>query len=262
MDVRAMTELMRAVIVDDEQPARDRIRGLLALEPDIELSGEFGDPLAAARALEDDPPDILFLDIQMPRLDGIRLLRDMQQVSEMHVVFVTAFEQHALTAFELDAADYLLKPFDPDRFSAAVERVRTRVRLSRTAAQQVAAGAPSQQKTLPGTGLEHIAVRAGDEIVLLRPAEIDWIEALGNYIRLHAGNASFLLRVTMRDIEERLDQSKFVRIHRSTIVNVDRIRRLRPLHHGEYEIVLSDGRTLTMSRGFKEKLRERWGSWL
>jgi two-component system LytT family response regulator len=258
-----MSELMRVVIVDDEAPARDRIRHLLAAEPDIEVVADYGDAVQAARAIERDPPDLLFLDVQMPQLDGVQLLRHLQSRAGMHVIFVTAYAEHAVAAFDLSAADYLLKPFDPDRFAAAVERVRALVKQARAADENVAArdilrGAAAARTSYP----DHIPVRAGNDILLIRTDSIDWIEAMGNYARLHVGTATHMLRESMQKLELALDPARFARVHRSTIVNVDRIRRMRPMYHGEFEIVLSDGTTVMMSRSYKDRMRERWGSWL
>jgi two-component system LytT family response regulator len=252
-----------AVIVDDEKPARDRIRALLGAETDIAIVGEYGDSVQAAHAVHREPPDLLFLDIQMPQMDGLALLRDMQARSGMHVIFVTAFAEHALTAFDLAASDYLLKPFDPDRFAEAVDRVRAAIRQERAAVDNIAAreiihGAAAMRPAYP----DHIPVRSGQDVVLIRTDAIDWIEAMGNYARIHVGAATHMLRESMHKLEASLDPSKFARVHRSTIVNVDRIRRMRPMYHGEFEIVLADGTTVMMSRSYKDRMRERWGNWL
>ena len=251
------------VIVDDEKPARDRIKSLLEYEGDVDIAAEYGDAIHAANALQRDPPDLLFLDIQMPQLDGLRLLREIQSRNGMHVIFITAFAEHALTAFELAATDYLLKPFDPDRFAAAVERVRQAMKQERDAIQNVAArevlrGVAAGRTTYP----DHIPVRAGNDILLIRTDSIDWIEAMGNYARLHVGTSTHMLRESMHKLETVLDPVKFARVHRSTIVNVDRIRRMRPMYHGEFEIVLADNTVVMMSRSYKDRMRERWGSWL
>jgi two-component system, LytTR family, response regulator len=250
-----------AMIVDDEKPARDRIRHLLAQELDIEVIADYGDAIAAAHAIEREPPDLLFLDVQMPELDGIRLLRRVQKTSGMHVIFVTAYEQYALTAFELDAADYLLKPFDPDRFAAAVDRVRILISQARDAADN-GAGAGARTAGAARAHPDYIPVRSGQDIVLVRTESIDWIEAMGNYARLHVGRQTHMLRESMQKLEVLLDPARFARVHRSTIVNIERIARMRPMYHGDYEIVLTDGTKVMMSRGYKDRLRERWGKWL
>jgi two-component system LytT family response regulator len=256
---------IRVIIVDDEKPARDRIRHLLAHEMDVEIVAEYGDALQAANALNREPPDLLFLDVQMPELDGVQLLRDMRARSGMHVIFVTAYAEHALSAFDLDAADYLLKPFDPDRFAEAVDRVRALLRQARVADEQIAArdvlrgiGANGARPQYP----DHIPVRAGHDIVLVKTESVDWIEAMGNYARLHVGTTTHMLRESMQKLETVLDPARFVRVHRSTIVNVDRIQKMRPMYHGEFEIVLTTGATVMMSRSYKDRLRERWGHWL
>lgn len=253
---------IRAMIVDDEVPARERIRALLADENDVEIMGVYGDALQAAAAIDRDPPDLLFLDIQMPKLDGLQLLAGARDHIGMHVVFVTAFEKHALTAFELDAADYLLKPFDPDRFKTSVERVRVLVHTEREAVEATTVRSVPQQSAPPRRYPAHFAVRERDNVVLVPTADIDWVQAMGNYVRLHVGTVSYVMRQSMQNLEVQLDPERFVRVHRSTILNVNSIDRMRPMYHGEYEITLKTGSVVMMSRKCKEKLRGHWGPWL
>jgi two-component system LytT family response regulator len=197
----------------------------------------------------------------MPQLDGMRLLRKLNR-SGMLVVFVTAYEQYALSAFELNAADYLLKPFDPDRFAAAVDRVRQMISQSRQAEENARGPGAAQPADIRPPRPDYIPVRSGPDIILVRTGSIDWIEAKGNYVRLHVGKQTHMLRESMQNFEVLLDPAVFARVHRSTIVNVERIDRMRPMYHGEFEIVLKDGTVVLMSRSYQDRMRERWGRWI
>lgn len=238
--------MIRAVIVDDEAPARDRIRHLLELERDVDVVGEAANGSDACETVRELRPDVLFLDVQMPDVDGLELLVELGDRVPEFVIFVTAYDQYALKAFEHAAVDYLLKPFDPDRFAEAVSRVR-------------GALAARAQATAQPNYISRIAVRSGERVLLLKAADIDWVEAQGNYVVLHSAGARYILRDRISAIEARLDPAAFVRIHRSTVVNVDRIRDLHPLFHGEYTVVLTDGTRLTLSRRYRDRLQDRWG---
>ena len=249
---------IRALIVDDEPLARERIRTLLASEPDVDVIAEAADGLEAVDAIREHRPDLVFLDVHMPNLDGFEVI---EQIGTDHmplVIFVTAYDQHALRAFEVQALDYLLKPFDAERFHGTLERARRQIEslesgdLSRrllTLVRSLKGDRPART--------DRLVVKSGGRLFFLRADEIDWIEAAGNYVRLHVGTDAHLLRETMNSIEARLNPEIFFRIHRSHIVNIERIKELQPWFNGEYVVILRDGTKLTLSRGYREKVQER-----
>lgn len=271
---------LRVVIVDDEAPARARLRALLAREPDIAIAGECSDGPSAIEAVRASKPDLVFLDVQMPEMDGFQVLRELG-ADPPGVVFVTAYDRYALRAFDAAAVDYLLKPFTNARFRDALDRARQAIsaRHDRTlrrrleallAETRTGAAAPppgggqstthaAQHVPEPGSepaGLgRRIAVRGDDRIQFIEPGEIDWIEGAGNYVRLHAGGRQHLVRETLKAMARRLDPDRFLRIHNSHIVNLDRVRELRPWGHGEYIVVLQDGTRLASSRSYSADLR-------
>jgi two-component system, LytTR family, response regulator len=251
---------VRILIVDDEPLARERIRGLLSAEPDAPHVEECGNGEDAAAAILARPPDLVFLDVQMPGLDGFEVLERLAPAPLPLVVFVTAYEQHALRAFEVHAVDYLLKPFDADRFATALGRARARLagngRDEMTRAVQALLDGARESRPARS---EVLSVRVGERIVPVRLDEIDWIEAEGNYVRLHRGRASHLLRETMASLEESLDARRFRRIHRSAIVNVDRIAELLPWFGKDFKVKLKDGTELTLSRSYVDRLAEFLG---
>jgi two-component system, LytTR family, response regulator len=230
---------VRALIVDDEPLARDRIRDLLASDAEVEVAGECGDGVAAVEAIRALGPDLVFLDVQMPERGGFDVVAEIGTDRMPVVVFVTAYDDYALKAFEAHALDYILKPFDEARFRGALARAKAHVRAARGTRPRF---------------LTRLMVKSGDRFVFVKDDEIDWIEADGNYVRLHATGGEHLLRETIRGLEARLDPERFLRIHRSTIVNLDRVREIHPLFHGEYRVVLSDGTKLTLSRGYRDRL--------
>ena len=251
-------EKIRALIVDDEPLAREGIRMRLKQAPDIEVIGECGNGREAVTSIRRDLPDLVFLDIQMPRLDGFGVIEAIGVKQMPQVIFVTAYDEHALRAFEVSALDYLLKPVDGARFFEALERARNRLRGHNLEAlserlQQMMAELKAERKYL-----ERLSIKSGKagRIVFLAIDEIDWIEAADNYVQVHAGRASHLLHATLSSLERKLDPAKFLRIHRSTIINLGRIKELHPLFHGEYQLVLKDGTQLTSGRGYRENLQK------
>jgi two-component system, LytTR family, response regulator len=253
---------LRALIVDDEPLARERIRTLLADETDIEIAGECADGREAVAAISAEAPDLLFLDVQMPELGGFEVLEAVGIDRVPAVIFVTAYDRHALRAFDVHALDYLLKPFDRERFHAALTRARGELARGPRAAR--AAIEPRllallEEMEAGKNRLERLVIKSGGRVFFLRVAEIDWIEAAGNYARLHVGRESHLLRETMKTLEARLDPGGFVRVHRSAIVNIDRIQELQPSFHGEYVITLIGSHRLTSSRGYSERLHDLLG---
>jgi two-component system, LytTR family, response regulator len=247
---------MRVLIVDDEPLACERIRTLLASESGIELAGECHDGVAAVRAIRELRPDVVFLDVQMPEMNGFQVLEQFEIAALPVVIFVTAFDHYAIKAFEVCALDYLLKPFDRDRFSKALTRVRTELERRSTSDFSVRLRAVLedwQQHRKPY--LERLVIRSGGRVLFLRVDELDWVEAAGNYVRLHVGQEEYLHRETMSRLEAVLDPARFARIHRSSIVNVDQVKELHPLFRGDYIVILRDGRRLTLSKAYRDRLR-------
>lgn len=247
---------MRAMIVDDEPLARQRLRELLAELPDVEVVAECEDGHQAVEAIEGDVPDLLFLDISMPGLNGFEVLQAVDSGRQPQVIFTTAYDEHALRAFEAHAVDYLLKPIDPQRLQSAVERAGLLMRDPAPATQAsiaeiIAAAGLSFTKGFT----KRIAVRRGDRMMVVPTKEVDWIEASGNYVRLHVGDRSDAIRATMNSLESELDPAQFARIHRQTIVNVDRIVEVSAGFGGDYFVVLRSGLKLVMQRSYLEHLR-------
>jgi two-component system, LytTR family, response regulator len=246
---------LRAVVVDDEPLARERIRTLLAGDQAFELVAECGDGAAALEAITIHSPDLLFLDVQMPEMDGFAVLQSLPTESLPAIVFVTAYDEYAFKAFEVNAVDYLLKPLEPERFQAALQRVRERLDRRGTAEAEPELRALLAQLRSERPAPVRIVVREGERLFFVRAEEVDWIDAQGNYARLHAKGKTHLVRETMKSLEARLDPTTFVRIHRSVIVNVDRIGSLEPYFHGEYVVTMKDGTKFTSSRSHSERLR-------
>ena len=250
-------ETIRVLVVDDEPLARERVRRLLEKEPDVQIVGECADGLAAVEAIERDRPDLVFLDVQMPELDGFAVLENVAPERLPFVVFVTAFDEYAVKAFDVHALDYVLKPFDGDRFREALERARREIaRTSEGAGLEGRLLALLQDLEGRKQQMDRIVIKSGGRVSFLRTEEVDWIEAAGNYVELHVGKESHLLRETMNKLESRLDAKRFLRIHRRIIVNVDRIRQLEGVTHGEYVVVLKDGTRLSSSRGYRDGLQK------
>jgi len=249
---------IRTLIVDDEPLARERIRQLLHKEPDIEILGECADGRDAVAAIDKYKPDLVFLDVQMPELDGFGVLDQLERRVMPAIVFVTAYDQFALRAFEVHALDYLLKPFDSGRFKKALERARERIQrlpaddLSRRISELLADLKPAPKQN-------RLAIKSGGKVLVLKIDDIDWVEAADNYVNLHIGNESHLHRETMAALEARFPAEKFMRISRSTMVNIERIKELQPMFHGEYSVILRNGTRLTLSRGYREKLNQLLG---
>ena len=247
---------IRTLIVDDEPLARERLRALLSAEPDIEIIGECGDGPEAVESIRRDAPDLVFLDVQIPEIDGFGVIERVGLENAPVVVFVTAYDQYALEAFDVHAVDYLLKPFDETRFAKALGRARSAVQAQRSGEVSERLLALLRGLRAAPTGrTERLVVKSAGRLFFLRTEEIDWIESSGNYVCLHVGSETHLLRETMSSLEARLDPATFIRIHRTAIVNVDRIKELQPLFHGEYEVVLRGGARLTLSRSYRDRLQ-------
>jgi two-component system LytT family response regulator len=243
---------LRALIVDDEAVARRRLRRLLQREADIRVVAEAADGRAAVQAIRDQSPDVVFLDVQMPELDGFGVVAELGSRAPA-IVFVTAYDEYALRAFEVHALDYLLKPFTPERFADTVARLRARHAGSDPAGPARLAALVEHLAARPHY-LSRVPARVGGRIRVLDMREIDCIIAAGNYVRLMAAGREHLLRETMDGLLGELDPEQFVRIHRSAIVRIDRVRELTPLPSGDYSVVLRDGTTLTLSRTYRDRV--------
>ena len=250
---------IRVLLSDDEALARERLRSLLQDEPDLEIVAECGDGNSAIALIKKEKPDLVFLDVQMPEVDGFGVVSALQRDHLPLTVFVTAYDRYAMKAFEVHALDYLLKPVGKERLSEALEHARKQLtHPSETMFQRrvldMLADLEARQKSP-----ERIVIKSDGEIVCLKPQEIDWAESAGNYVCLHVGAATHILRETITALETRLGR-QFLRVHRSTLVNVDRIKTLRPSLYGDYAILLRDGTKLTLSRGFRETVLRRLGT--
>jgi two-component system LytT family response regulator len=249
--------MLQVLIVDDEKLSRRRLRRLLARDTSLELVAECPTAEDALRCLDQHPIDIVFLDIQMPGMDGFTLLESVGSRRTWCAIFVTAHDNFALRAFDVQAFDYLLKPYDDARLSEAVRRAKVHL-MNSVSSQPHSLPVPVNPSIPPMTYYrDRLAVRVGDGLVLLRTEQIDWIEAADNYVNLHCGGETHTIRETMNSLQKTLDPRKFLRIHRSTIVNMDRVKALQPWFRGDYRVVLSTGATLILSRGYRKNLEDR-----
>ena len=248
---------IRVAIADDEPLARERVRSMLEGRDRYTIVAECHDGLEAVAALAQEDIDLLFLDVQMPGLDGFQILESAGKTRLPIIVFVTAFNDYALRAFNVSALDYLLKPFDRERFEQTLTRVEERLATRRQTeiSAELREFLHTLSTTTPPSHVSRFPVRANGEIYFVRVDDVDWIDAEGNYVALHAAGRRHLVRDTIKSLEGRLDPAKFVRVHRSAIINVDRLRKLQPYFHGEYVITLQDGTTLTSSRTYSDRLR-------
>jgi two-component system, LytTR family, response regulator len=235
---------IRVLVVDDEPLGRANVLHLLRADPQIELLGECDSAVAALEAIRTRKPDLVFLDVRMPEYDGFDMLEMLGADVPAAVIFVTAYDQYAIKAFDTGALDYLLKPFNNTRFARAVERAKERV---------------AQRRQVPAR-IDRFTIKCGGQVLFLPIDEIDWIEAADYYASLHAGPKTHLIRRSMNDLESDLDPLRFCRIHRSTIVNLDRVRALRFDSDAEYEVVLADGTALRLSRKYRKDLQSRLGN--
>jgi two-component system LytT family response regulator len=251
-----MAMTIRVIIVDDEPPARARVRRLLLDHPDIEIITECGDGASAVQMIESQAPDLVLLDIQMPELDGFDVLQALEMPRLPAIIFVTAFDQYAIRAFRVHALDYVLKPVEPDRLGEALAHARARLTEQRSAANTDLSSL-LQDLTKDRPYLSRVPVRADGRVKVIALA--DWLSAADNYVALHVGSREFLVRDAIARIETRLDPQQFVRIHRSTIVRIDRVTELIPDLHGDFQVRLKDGTMLAMSRTFRSHFEERLG---
>jgi two-component system LytT family response regulator len=249
-------DMLRAVILDDERLARARVKRLLRADTEISVVGEFASGREFLGAFSKLRPDLLFLDVQMPGLDGFETLAALPSNELPAVVFVTAFDQYAVKAFETYAVDYLLKPYDTKRFEKAVARAKEVIRRDRLCRANTNVLELIRSLAPPPRYLERLTVRQGESVTFIKVEQVDWIEAEGNYVRVHFGGQSRLIREPIGNLEKQLDPKRFPRIHRSAIVNFDRIAEISPLFHGECRLVLCDGTELTLSRTYRDRFPE------
>jgi two-component system LytT family response regulator len=250
---------IQTLIVDDEPLARDRLQKLLDAEPDVAVLGQCTNGKEAVKVIREKSPDLVFLDVQMPELDGFGVLAELQNEEVPVIIFVTAHDKFALKAFEVHAVDFLLKPFDRERFQTALKRAKERIKQKRPGELDQRLAALIAEIKPEAAALERMAVKTSGRVLFIKTNDIDWIEAADNYVNLHVGNESHLHRETLTALAERLPSKKFMRISRSTIVNVDRIKELQPLFHGEYAVILRNGTTLTLSRSYRDVLDQLIG---
>ncbi|HEY9402869.1 MAG TPA: LytTR family transcriptional regulator DNA-binding domain-containing protein [Pyrinomonadaceae bacterium] len=270
-----MNRKIRALVVDDETLAREALLVMLGDDPDIEVIGECRNGREAVTVIREQSPDVVFLDIQMPEMDGFQVIEEVGAERMPLTVFVTAYDKHALRAFEAHALDYLLKPFDHDRFNAALQRAKTFVRQQKLGEISESLFAMLQDMKLKTGGesstdadhrkperaaqkepIDRVVIKSGGRIYFLKIEEIDWVEGAGDNLSLHSGSQTHLIRETMGNFHAKLDSQKFLRIHRSTIVNIERIKDIRPLFKGEYVITLTSGKRLKASRGYRRELQQ------
>ena len=255
-------EPIRALIVDDETPARQRLTDLLQKDPEVRAILEAENGQAAVQVIRKEQPNLLFLDVQMPELDGLGVIEALGPREVPLTIFVTAYDQHAIRAFEANALDYLLKPFSDERFEAALARAKSRLddrnfrEFGQRMLQMVSKLPPKVRRW------DRLVVKSGGSTRFLRVAEIDWIEAAGVYANLHAGGKEFLYRGSLNELTGRLDPARFVRIHRSAIINIESVVQLEPVSHGEFEAVLRDGSRARVSRTYRAQLEKRLGQTL
>jgi two-component system, LytTR family, response regulator len=247
---------LRILVVDDEAVARRRIRRLLEREPDVTSIDEASNGSDALESMQRDPPDLVFLDVQMPEFDGFELLAKLPEDCLPRVIFVTAYDRYALRAFDVHAIDYLLKPFSASRLQLALERARERIRTQQV--DRGLAGLVASMRARPAY-LSRISVKTGGRIVLVDIRAVDWMEADDNYVRLHCGTREYAVRESLSALERQLDPDVFIRIHRSVLVRIDRIREFQPATHGDMDVILRDGTQLTLSRTWRAHARHLIG---
>ena len=252
---------IRTLIADDEPTSREGMRLLLATDPDVQLVGECSSGCEAVAGIRETAPDLVFLDVQMPDLEGFAVLRQADGEQTPAVVFVSGCEQYALRAFEVHAIDYVLKPFSDERFRKSLERAKQQVHGAwlDAALRNLSGVLPEYHPWQRPRYRDRLPVRSNGTVTLLPVGEIEWIDAEGDHVRVHVGKTWYLIRETMKTLEDELDAARFVRIHRSTIVNLEKIKELQRFFHGEYVVVLYNGATLKLSRGYRDRLEAHLG---
>jgi len=255
----APAERLRVLVVDDEAPARQRLVDLLKKDPQVGGVSEAANGKAAMEIIGREAPHLVFLDVQMPELDGLQVIETVGPAAMPLTVLVTAYDQHAIRAFEANALDYLLKPFSDERWEAALARAKTRLdecnlrEFGRSVLHMLAT------RSEPGRYIDRLVVKGSGTTRFIRVTDIDWIEGAGVYVNLHVAGKEFLYRSTLNELAGHLDPLRFIRVHRSAIVNIDSILQLQPISHGEFEIVLKDGHRSRLSRTYRTQLEKRLG---
>ena len=247
---------IQTLIVDDEPLARDRVRQLLQADQEFHVAGECRNGSEAVEAIRKARPDRVFLDVQMPEVDGFGVIEAIGARNMPAVIFVTAYDKYALRAFDENALDYLLKPYDERRFQRAVQRVKDHLNRGNSGDVAQRMLAMLQDVSPERKAMDRLVIKSDGRVVFLKTREVDYAEAAGNYLSLHVGKDTYLIRETMNAFEARLDPEKFLRIHRSTIVNIERIKEVQPWFKGEYVVTLRDGTELSLSRTYRDKLRQ------
>ncbi len=249
-----LSDAINVLIVDDEKLSREKIRSFLETNPDFKIIGECGNGVQAIESILNQKVDLVLLDIQMPDLNGFGVIEELGARPLPHVIFITAHDEFAIKAFEVNAIDYLLKPFDKERFDKALERAKVTLKNSAQLAltDKIDHLLESIREKQPF--VNRFVIKSSGRIYFLKAEQIDWIESAGNYVIFHSGKDEHLYRETLKSLEQKLDPEHFIRIHRSRIVNIDRIKELQPWSHGDYLIILQDGTDLLLSRNYKENL--------
>ncbi|MEX1276707.1 MAG: LytTR family DNA-binding domain-containing protein [Bacteroidota bacterium] len=247
-------QLIKTLVVDDEPLAREGIITLLQVARDFNVIGVCANGEEAIEAIEAKQPDVVFLDVQMPEIDGFQVLESLDPKRIPTVIFVTAYDQYALRAFDIHAVDYLLKPVDAERFTQALDRARKRLESKRINGSDKHLKSLLEELKSKDRKLERLVVKTGGKIFFLRTEEIDWIEAAGDYVKIHINTTEHIIRERITELESKLDPSRFLRIHRSTIVNIDRIKEMQPMFYGDYVVILRNGTQLNLSRTYREKI--------
>jgi two-component system, LytTR family, response regulator len=251
------SEGLCVLVVDDEAPARQRITDLLRRDSQVAAIIEASDGLSAVEIIQNRRPDLVFLDVQMPELNGLEVIAEVRAERMPLTVFVTAYDEHAIRAFEANALDYLLKPFSDERFEVTMARVS--IRMDERSVREFGRRILRMVSAAPAGALDRLVVKSGGSTRFVRVADIDWIEAAGVYANLHIGGKELLYRAALNELVERLDPVRFVRVHRSAIVNIESILHLEPISHGEFEVILKDGSRSRISRTYRRQLEKRLG---
>ena len=251
-----MDRKIRTVVVDDEPLARKRLDKLLQEDEEIEVLKFCANGQEAINAIENENPDLLFLDIQMPEINGFEVLQNIEQDKVPLVIFVTAYDEYAIKAFDVHALDYIMKPFKRERFHESLKRAKNTIKRDDKA--EISGKIEHLLDYLDDSGgpLSRILVKSSGRYFFLKAADIDWIESSGNYVRIHSGGKNYLIRETMKNMEKKLDSDTFFRIHRSTIINVEKVKELEQWFHGDYQVIMYNDHKLTMSRNYKEILEK------
>jgi two-component system LytT family response regulator len=251
---------IRALVVDDEPLARDMLREMLEDDSEVEIVAECANGREAVEAIKSTKPDLVFLDIQMPEMGGFEVLESLDPAATPYIIFVTAYDQYAVRAFEVHAFDYLLKPFDRERFDAAWQRVKAQIKTDQSGERDRHILELLQELKSGPRHLERLVIKNGGRVFFLNVQDVYCIESEGNYVRVYDNQKGYLLRETISNLEEQLDPRQFRRIHRSAIVKIDRIKEMQPWFHGEYRVIMENGKQLTLSRNYRSNLQGAVGN--